>query len=252
MPPHHIRQLTEAAYNSEEGDLFFCHYQKGVYRRGSDVGPRQPNFPLILVSCLPFLNSKTTLQTVPYHRRQLLAIAGFHCSINPCMVAVCKLSAALHINTGDEDECNTLWIYPNVCLMLQVVSPTLVKKAFWINGESVCACVCVCVHVCVCVWVRLCVERWETGSCWLQYLSDRVVCCYKTRQGGFTKVCRTPLTWDKRPESKLYYLTPSLRGLCQDRSKGIHFSVGATLILDCGKPLGYLSSIDSTFKFIRQ
>lgn len=74
------------------------------------------------------------------------------------------------------------------------------------------------------VCVDVCVERWETDSCWLQCLSDRVVCCYKTRQGGFTKVCRTPLTCDKRPESELHYLTPSLRGLCQDRSKDFHFS----------------------------
>lgn len=37
-------------------------------------------------------------------------------------------------------------------------------------------------------------------------------------KGGFIKVCKNPLTRDKRPESELHYATPPLRGLCQDGS----------------------------------
>lgn len=59
------------------------------------------------------------------------------------------------------------------------------------------------------------------------------------RKGSFIKVCRITLTRDKRPEQELHYATPSLRELCQDTSKEIHFSVGATIILNCRKPLPF-------------
>lgn len=57
-------------------------------------------------------------------------------------------------------------------------------------------------------------------------------------EGAFIKVCRTALTPDKRPESELHYATPSLRGLCQDGARGSISARGATVILDCRKPLG--------------
>lgn len=57
-------------------------------------------------------------------------------------------------------------------------------------------------------------------------------------RGAFIEVCRTPLTRDKRPESELHYAAPSLRGLCQDGARGSISARGATVILDCRKPLG--------------